>query len=59
CVVEDSLPGLAAARALGAGCVMLATSHRPADLAAADLVWENFVGHSHLELAPLFRPAST
>ncbi len=38
-VVEDSLPGLAAARAAGLRCAVLTTSH-PADaLGAADAVW--------------------
>jgi beta-phosphoglucomutase len=54
-MVEDSLPGLAAARALGAGCVALATSHGARELAGADLVWESFAGHAPEELAPLFR----
>jgi beta-phosphoglucomutase len=52
-VIEDSRPGLAAARALGAGCVAIATSHRPADLAGADLVWTSFAGHRPVEIAPL------
>jgi beta-phosphoglucomutase len=54
-VAEDSLPGLAAARTLGAGCVMIATSHPAAALAAADLVWTSFEGHHPDELEPLFR----
>ena len=54
-VVEDSLPGLTAARALGAGCVALATSHGARELAGADLVWGSFAGHRPEELAPLFR----
>jgi len=54
-VAEDSLPGLGAARALGAGCLMLATSHPAAALAAADLVWTSFEGHHPDELEPLFR----
>ena len=54
-VVEDSLPGLAAARALGAGCLMLSTAHRPEALAGADAVWESFTGHGDGELEPLFR----
>jgi beta-phosphoglucomutase len=54
-VVEDSVPGLAAARAVGAGCVMLATSHSAGRLAGADLVWTSFAGHQPQELAPLFR----
>lgn len=54
-VAEDSLPGLGAARALGAGCLMLTTSHPAAALAAADLVWPSFEGHHPDELEPLFR----
>ena len=54
-VVEDSLPGLAAARALGAGCLMIATAHPAATLAGADLVWASFDGHDPAELGPLFR----
>ncbi len=53
-VVEDSLPGVAAARALGAGCVALATSLGRGTLAGADLVWDSFVGHQVAELATLF-----
>ena len=54
-VAEDSLPGLGAARALGAGCLMLATSQPAAALGAADLVWRSFEGHHPDELDPLFR----
>lgn len=54
-VVEDSLPGLEAARALGAGCLMLATAHPAATLAGADLVWPSFEGHHPDELEPLLR----
>lgn len=54
-VAEDSLPGLGAARALGAGCLMLTTSHPAAALAAADLVWTSFEGHHPVELDPLVR----
>jgi beta-phosphoglucomutase len=53
--VEDSAPGLAAARASGAGCVMLATSHRADRLARGDAVWDSFAGHAPDELRPLFR----
>lgn len=53
--VEDSMPGLAAARAAGAGCVLLATSY-PADrLTGADAVWDSFAGHTPDELRPLLR----
>jgi HAD superfamily hydrolase (TIGR01509 family) len=54
-VIEDSLPGLAAARALGAGCLMLTTSHDAEALSAADAVWQNFTGHEAAELEPLWR----
>ena len=50
-VIEDSLPGLAAARAAGMHCVMLATSHPASALAKADLVWRDFIGHDPAELA--------
>jgi HAD superfamily hydrolase (TIGR01509 family) len=49
-VLEDSIPGLRAARAAGIPCVMLATSHPEAACAAADLVWRDFVGHGPTEL---------
>jgi beta-phosphoglucomutase len=50
--IEDSLPGLAAARAAGLRCTMLTTSHEPAALAAADAVWTSFNGHDPAELFP-------
>ncbi len=53
--VEDSVPGLTAARAVGAGCVMLATSHPASRLNGADAVWDSFAGHAPEELRPLFR----
>jgi HAD superfamily hydrolase (TIGR01509 family) len=49
-VIEDSLPGLAAARAAGLRCAMLATSHGADACAAADLVWRDFEGHTPAEL---------
>jgi beta-phosphoglucomutase len=49
-VIEDSLPGLAAARAAGLRCAMLATSHGEDACAAADLVWRDFTGHGPAEL---------
>ena len=49
-VVEDSLPGLAAARAAGLRCAMLTTSHAEDSLAAGDLVWRDFVGRSPRDL---------
>ena len=53
--IEDSLPGLDAARAAGMACVMLATSHAAHTLRAsgAALVWESFSGHVPAELADL------
>lgn len=43
-VIEDSQPGLKAARGAGLRCAMLSTSH-PADaLAGADSVWNDFTG---------------
>ncbi len=49
-VIEDSLPGLAAARAAGFRCAMLTTSHPKPACADADLVWRDFVGHEPSEL---------
>jgi beta-phosphoglucomutase-like phosphatase (HAD superfamily) len=49
-VIEDSLPGLAAARAAGIRCAMLATSHDEAACASADLVWRDFTGHAPADL---------
>ena len=49
-VVEDSLPGLAAARAAGMRCVMVTTSHPETAFADADLVWSDFQNHSPAEL---------
>lgn len=54
-VVEDSLPGLAAARAAGMPCVMLTTSHPSHRLEGrgAALVWDSLAGHAAAELADL------
>src|SRR6266513_2183286 len=54
-VIEDSLPGLHAARAAGMRCAMLTTSHPSAALAraGADLVWSDFAGHDPAELLAL------
>ncbi|HJR16415.1 MAG TPA: HAD family phosphatase [Gemmatimonadales bacterium] len=49
-VVEDSIPGLAAARAAGLRCAMLATSHSGDAFRDADLIWHDFVGHDANEL---------
>jgi len=54
-VIEDSLPGLAAALGAGMPCVMLTTSH-PAEALTqrgASLVWESLSGHRAEELADL------
>jgi HAD superfamily hydrolase (TIGR01509 family) len=49
-VIEDSLPGLGAARAAGLRCAMLATSHPESACREADAVWRDFVGHDAAEL---------
>ena len=49
-VIEDSLPGLAAARAAGLRCAMLATSHPEDACTDADAVWRDFTGHDPSEL---------
>ena len=49
-IIEDSLPGLAAARAAGMRCAMLTTSHDERVCAEADLVWRDFRGHEPEEL---------
>lgn len=43
-VIEDSLPGLEAARAAGLRCAMLSTSHSASALEGADSVWADFTG---------------
>ncbi len=50
--VEDSIPGMQAARAAGLAVVMLSTSHPAATLrkAGAELVWEHFEGRTPQEL---------
>lgn len=52
-VIEDSLPGLQAARAAGMWCAMLTTSHPATLLAEADVVWTSFAGHAPAELLEL------
>lgn len=54
-VIEDSRPGLEAARALGAGSVMLTTGFGGVDAAEADLVWQSFDGHTPRDLEPFMR----
>jgi HAD superfamily hydrolase (TIGR01509 family) len=49
-VVEDSLPGLAAARGAGLRCAMLTTSYPEDSLTAGDVVWRDFVGRSPRDL---------
>jgi hypothetical protein len=49
-VIEDSLPGLKAARGAGLRCAMLATSHHAEVLAGADSVWADFTGRSPADL---------
>ena len=49
-VIEDSLPGLEAAREAGLRCAMIATSHVAGALVGADLVWPNLAGRSPSEL---------
>jgi HAD superfamily hydrolase (TIGR01509 family) len=48
--IEDSLPGLAAARAAGLRCTMLATSYPENACQEADAVWRDFIGHAATEL---------
>jgi beta-phosphoglucomutase len=49
-VIEDSLPGLAAARAAGLRCAMLTTSYSEGELAEGDVVWQDFVGRAPRDL---------
>jgi HAD superfamily hydrolase (TIGR01509 family) len=49
-VIEDSIPGLTAARAAGLRCAMLSTSYSEGAFQDADLVWRDFVGHEATEL---------
>jgi beta-phosphoglucomutase len=49
-VLEDSLPGLAAARAAGMRCTMLATSHERTMLSDAELVWDDLSGRRPMDL---------
>lgn len=54
-VIEDSLPGLAAAQAAGMPCVMLTTNHPAEKLQGrgAAMVWDSLAGHTATELADL------
>ena len=49
-VIEDSLPGLRAARGAGLRCAVLSTSHPAELLGAADSVWPDFTGRSPADL---------
>jgi HAD superfamily hydrolase (TIGR01509 family) len=49
-ILEDSLPGLAAAQAAHVRCTMLTTSHPRRLLAGAHAVWENFLGRTPRDL---------
>jgi beta-phosphoglucomutase len=49
-VIEDSLPGLEAARRAGMRCTMLCTSHPAQELVTADLVWQDLNGRLPREL---------
>lgn len=49
-VIEDSRPGMLAARAAGLRCAMLTTSHPASELGDGDVVWTDLVGHLPAEL---------
>ncbi|HET8632901.1 MAG TPA: HAD family phosphatase [Gemmatimonadales bacterium] len=49
-VIEDSLPGIEAAKAGGFRCVAIASSLPAGALANADLVWHDFDGHHPADL---------
>jgi HAD superfamily hydrolase (TIGR01509 family) len=49
-VIEDSRPGLEAARSAGLRCVMITTSHTAAELGEADLIWADLRGRHPSEL---------
>lgn len=49
-VIEDSLPGLEAARRTGLRCAMLSTSYPAAELTAADAVWPDLAGRRPRDL---------
>ena len=54
-VIEDSVPGLQAARAAGMPCIVLTTSHPVQHLEGrgAARVWDSLAGHTAAELANL------
>ena len=49
-VIEDSLQGLAAARAAGLRCAMLSTSHKDSVIGKADSIWPDFIGRTPADL---------
>lgn len=49
-VIEDSVPGLEAARRAGIRCAVLTTSHPAEELAAADSVWPDLAGRHPRDL---------
>lgn len=49
-VIEDSLPGIEAAKAGGFRCVAIASSLPASALAGADMVWNDFNGHHPADL---------
>ncbi len=49
-VIEDSRPGLEAARQAGLRCAMITTSHSAAELADADLVWADLENRDPADL---------
>jgi beta-phosphoglucomutase len=49
-VIEDSRPGLVAARAAGLRCAMLTTSHPAEELIEGDVVWPDLDGRSPADL---------
>ncbi len=49
-VIEDSLPGLKAARAAGLRCAMLTTSHPATELRGGDVIWETLEGRTPEDL---------
>jgi len=53
-VIEDSLPGIQAAKNAGMRCIAVATTHSPTDLAMADVVLQDFT----TPLCQIILPAS-